>query len=87
MIVELLGQLSSIMGSKEIKFSIERKVKVKDILMMLPEDVKKNLFDEEYNLRPNLLILVNDTDLRLLGEDFEVSDEDKITVIPAFHGG
>jgi molybdopterin converting factor small subunit len=56
---------------------------------MLPPDFKRSLVDPELNdPRPNVIILLNKKEISVLdGLDTEVSDGDRLVLIPVSHGG
>uniref|UniRef100_A0A915JR45 Ubiquitin-related modifier 1 homolog n=1 Tax=Romanomermis culicivorax TaxID=13658 RepID=A0A915JR45_ROMCU len=64
-------------------------------LHLLSQWIKDNLLAERSelfymndNVRPGILVLVNDTDWELLGErEYEINSGDKITYISTLHGG
>lgn len=64
-------------------------------LKCVSEWIKDNLLTERpdlflvnNNVRPGILVLVNDTDWELLGQqDYIVQENDKITFISTLHGG
>jgi molybdopterin converting factor small subunit len=55
----------------------------------LPSDFKRALVDPELNdPRPNVIILLNKKEISVLdGLDTEVSDGDRLVLIPVSHGG
>ncbi|MDJ0270264.1 MAG: MoaD/ThiS family protein [Aigarchaeota archaeon] len=86
--VELLGHLRSTAGSGSIELELGDKVRLNEVLRMLPEELRRHVIDEHGKILPGLLILVNGVDVRTVGKlDIEVGDDDILTLIPAIHGG
>uniref|UniRef100_T1JNE3 Ubiquitin-related modifier 1 homolog n=1 Tax=Strigamia maritima TaxID=126957 RepID=T1JNE3_STRMM len=49
---------------------------------------RPELFMQDNNVRPGILVLVNDTDWQLLGElDYKIEENDQIAFISTLHGG
>ncbi|MCS7373570.1 MAG: ubiquitin-related modifier 1 [archaeon GB-1867-097] len=91
--VIFLGPLRNSIGKDKMIFKFEGKVSVKDLLLKLrgclADDAKKMIFtDTSYNIRPEIIILVNDISLDCLGGlDFKLSDGDVVVFLPTVHGG
>ncbi|KAF1981601.1 ubiquitin related modifier 1 [Aulographum hederae CBS 113979] len=54
----------------------------------LMEDDRKELFIQDDSVRPGILVLINDADWELEGEEkYEVKKGDKIMFVSTLHGG
>ncbi|UCH30992.1 MAG: MoaD/ThiS family protein [Candidatus Bathyarchaeota archaeon] len=68
-------------------------IRVNDVLAKIsssfPQDFNQALIDPElHDPRPNVLILLNNTEINVLnGLKTKIKDGDKIVFIPVFHGG
>ncbi|EXJ62706.1 ubiquitin-like modifier 1 [Cladophialophora yegresii CBS 114405] len=61
---------------------------VKYLCEHLMKDSRKELFVLNGNVRPGILVLINDSDWELEGEDkYELADKDKILFVSTLHGG
>lgn len=88
LIVQLYGQLRTEAQSRFIEVRLGGRKPLKDALSLLPQPIRRHIIDEAGEIKPGLLILVNEADARTVyGYNIEVSDEDKIVVVPMIHGG
>lgn len=86
--VELFGPLRALTCSREVVLKIGGRVRLGDLLKMLPEDVRRYVLDEGGRPQPGVLILVNGADVRYLSWlDTEIGEEDVVALIPSIHGG
>ncbi|KIW71118.1 hypothetical protein PV04_03322 [Phialophora macrospora] len=61
---------------------------VKYLCDHLMKDSRKELFVLNDNVRPGILVLINDSDWELEGEDkYELADKDNILFVSTLHGG
>ncbi|KAF1808282.1 ubiquitin-related modifier 1 [Eremomyces bilateralis CBS 781.70] len=61
---------------------------VKYLCDHLMKDSRKDLFIMEDNVRPGILVLINDSDWELEGEaDYEIQPNDNIMFVSTLHGG
>ncbi|KAL2207490.1 ubiquitin-like modifier 1 [Sarocladium strictum] len=52
------------------------------------KDTRQELFVLDNSLRPGILVLINDADWELEGEDkYEIQDRDNILFVSTLHGG
>ena len=52
------------------------------------KDTRKELFVLNGNIRPGILVLINDADWELEGEDkYELKREDNVLFVSTLHGG
>ena len=87
------GGGSEYLFGNQTKFDI--KLPEKSTLQDLLNYMKKNLLQEREELfyqgdtvRPGILVLVNDTDWEVLGnEEYEVEEGDVVSFISTLHGG
>ncbi|MCQ4335147.1 MAG: MoaD/ThiS family protein [Sulfolobaceae archaeon] len=86
--VRFFGSLSS-GGSKEIDISLGKSsIKLIDVMSFLQEKYRGVNLISNGKLRPDVIILINGKDYRLLGgTDTQLSDLDEISIIPINHGG
>jgi len=55
---------------------------------LLKDRKDEDVFIEDGSIRPGILVLINDTDWELEGEDeYELQDKDLITFTSTLHGG
>jgi len=88
LIVQLYGPLRSATGSGALEVRLGGRRPLRSALSLLPEPVKRQVLDENGEVRPGFLILVNDVDARTLHNfNIDVSDEDRLTILPMIHGG
>ncbi len=88
MIVQLYGHLRTEAGNRLIEVRLVERMPLKAALKLLPETVRRQVLDEGGEIRPGLLILVNDVDARSVYRyEVEVSDDDRIAIVPMIHGG
>lgn len=90
--IRMFGVLKKISGRDSILLSLERELKLKEIIEKVSEEInalKDILLDPELrDPRPNVIILVNGKDASLLdGLETRIKDGDEITLIPVVHGG
>ncbi|KAF6775476.1 hypothetical protein AHF37_05490 [Paragonimus kellicotti] len=66
-------------------------VHLKDLLSWIRENLlqeRPELFLQGNRIRPGILVLINDTDYSLLGEDdYPLCESDKIAFVSSLHGG
>ena len=78
-------------NKKELEVSMGEGTKIKDLIEELKNNyIKENpdLFYIEGGLRPGVLVLINDTDWELEGEEeYLLVSNDKICFISTLHGG
>ncbi|KAJ9612336.1 Ubiquitin- modifier 1 [Cladophialophora chaetospira] len=61
---------------------------VKYLCNHVMKDSRKELFVLNDNVRPGILVLINDSDWELEGEDkYELADKDTILFVSTLHGG
>lgn len=54
----------------------------------LMKDSRKELFIQNSHIRPGILVLINDADWELEGEEkYELKDNDNILFVSTLHGG
>lgn len=88
MIVQLYGQLRAEAQSRFIEVRLGGRKPLREALSLLPQTVRRHIIDETGEIKPGFLILVNETDARSVhGYNVEVSDDDRIVVVPMIHGG
>lgn len=88
MIVQLYGQLRLEAGSRFVEVRLGGKRPLREALKLLPTHLRRHILDENDEIRPGLLILVNDTDARTIHRyELDVSDDDRIVIVPMIHGG
>ena len=82
-IIKFLGGAKKIVGKEQISIKAEN-ISVNEILMML-----RSMFPNSHVLTStNMLIVVNDMELSLLGGlGAKVSNGDIISIVPVVHGG
>ncbi|UCE95257.1 MAG: MoaD/ThiS family protein [Candidatus Bathyarchaeota archaeon] len=91
--IELLGVLKELAGKNEVSLEFQNSVVVRNIVLDLADSFsaqfKEALIDPELNdPRPNVLILLNKTEIGVLdGLDTEVKNHDRLVFIPVSHGG
>ncbi|VDP91736.1 unnamed protein product [Echinostoma caproni] len=66
-------------------------INLQDLLAWLKENLleeRPELFLQGKSIRPGILVLINDTDYSLLGEnDYILQENDRISFISSLHGG
>ncbi|MCS7137701.1 MAG: MoaD/ThiS family protein [Candidatus Caldarchaeum sp.] len=86
--VELLGPLRSAVGVKEITLRVEGRRRLREVIALLDEKIRRHVVDESGAPQPGILVLVNGEDVRYFSWlDTEVDDDDTLTLIPSIHGG
>lgn len=92
--VEFLGGLDAIFGHvREHTVQVEDGSNFRELTQHLVEHLLKDrkdedVFIEDGSIRPGILVLINDTDWELEGEDeYELQDKDLITFTSTLHGG
>jgi len=91
--VELVGILRELAGKKSVSLKFDRLATVGDVITELANrfqpKFKQAMIDPELNdPRPNVLILLNKTEISALnGLDTKIRDGDKLVLIPVSHGG
>lgn len=94
-ILEFSGGAELLVGQvKEHKVELKASEKVwtiRKLLVWIKENLlqqRPELFLQGEQIRPGILVLVNDTDWELLEElDYHIEDGDRITFISTLHGG
>jgi molybdopterin converting factor small subunit len=75
----------------ETEIEIEAGTTIKDVVIQLREKYPKTIgaFDDEGNLRPHIILFLNDTDTRWLedGELTQIKEGDRIGFLLALAGG
>ncbi|MEM3741853.1 MAG: MoaD/ThiS family protein [Nitrososphaerota archaeon] len=88
MIIEFIGPLKKIAGAGRLELTIDREMKLIEILKILPEPIRKRVLESSGKLSPDIIFLVNDVEVKSLGlENIPVKPSDKIVMIPIIHGG
>lgn len=91
--VELVGVLQEIAGKNNVLLEFDGSTVVKDVISKLVNlfslEFKQALIDSELNdPRPNVLVLLNKTEIGVLdGLETRVENGDKLVLIPVSHGG
>jgi len=86
--IEFIGPLKRVAGISELELTIDREKKLLDVLKMLPESVKERILESSGKISPEIIVLVNDLEVRSLGlENMYVKENDRIVLIPIIHGG
>ncbi|MEM0442977.1 MAG: MoaD/ThiS family protein [Candidatus Caldarchaeum sp.] len=86
--VELFGPLRSAAGLRELSLKVEGRLRLREVLGLLDERVRRHVVDDHGNPQPGVLILVNGADVRYMSWlDTEIGDEDVLSLIPSIHGG
>lgn len=91
--VKLLGVLQKLAGKHTVLVKFDSFVAVKDVVFelanSLPSKFKEVLIDPELkDPRPNVLILLNNTEVSVLdGLNTKVENGDKLVLLPVSHGG
>ncbi|CAL8387239.1 unnamed protein product [Boreogadus saida] len=64
---------------------------MKQLLVWIGQNLLKErpeLFVQGDNVRPGILVLINDADWELMGQlDYELQDKDNVVFISTLHGG
>ena len=86
--IVLIASLSQILGFRETKIEIDN-VSIKELGVELIKRSPKfsAIFSDDGSLKPGYLLLVNDTDYRLLGEEYRIRKNDVVAILPVSHGG
>ncbi|MEM0445617.1 MAG: MoaD/ThiS family protein [Nitrososphaerota archaeon] len=88
MIIQLYGHLRTEASKNVHEVKIGGRRRLKEVLELLPEPVRRQVLDDSGSIRPGYLILVNDVDARTVyNYEVEVSDSDRIVIVPMIHGG
>lgn len=86
--VEVFGHLRQALRASSLELKIEGRKRLKEVLEMLPEELKAHVLDEYGAIRPGIMILINDIDVRTVyNYEVLVSDSDRLTLVPMIHGG
>ncbi len=89
-IIELLGQLRSIIGRDRIELKITPQTELREVLRIAREKFPglRDAIDEVGRPLPTYLVFVNGVDSELIGGlNSRVGPGDKITLVPISHGG
>ncbi len=87
-LVKLYGSLRMAARSSEIRFDVSGTITLNELLHMIEGAALKSLNVKDAVKRGKLLILINDTDYRILGGDSaEITNSDIVKLIPVNHGG
>ncbi len=86
--IVLIASLSQILGFRETEIEIDD-ISIRELGVEL---LKRNpefsvIFSDDGSLKPGYLLLVNDTDYRLLGEEYRIKKNDIVAILPVSHGG
>ncbi len=91
--VKLLGVLQKLAGKDKFSLEFDSSTIIEDVIFRLadsmPLEFKKALIDPELNdPRPNVLVLLNNTEISVLnGLKTRAGDGDRVVLIPVSHGG
>lgn len=91
--IELVGVLRRLAGKDTVSLKLDSFTFVKDVIFKLAKSFSREfgqaLVDPELgDPRPNVLILLNGTEIGVLdGLETKVEDNDKLVLIPVSHGG
>ena len=93
--VKFIGPLKSLTGIEKVVVNLNSKKDqtISSLIQALTETYGEKIINRILNskngeLRPNILILKNDVEIRVLdGLKTEIKDEDVITFIPVSHSG
>lgn len=89
-VIELMGQLRSIIGKDYIELEIDSQTGLREVLRMAREKYPglRDAIDEAGRPLPTYLVFVNGVDTELIGGlNSKVGPGDKITLVPISHGG
>ncbi len=91
--IEFVGALRKLAGKDAVSLEFDSFIFVKDVIFKLAnlfsKEFRQALVDPELNdPRPNVLILLNGTEISALeGLETRVENNDKLVLIPVSHGG
>jgi len=75
----------------EIEFKEETNPTISDLVVYVKKHLllgKEELFSQGSSVRPGIIVLVNDTDWELLGQnEYQLQENDSISFISTLHGG
>ena len=86
--VKAYGEISEILGKREVSVPISGEMTILDFLTSLSREYGKRmhnyLFDEKGSLRSHLTVLKNG---RFSSSDMKITDNDELCIIPPVAGG
>ncbi len=90
--ISFLSLLKDRFGAKELNMDLEDESTIKDLFSKLfekyGEDIKKLLIKKTGDLNDQVVIMVNETNIRSLDKfDTKIHNNDKIIFLPAIAGG
>ncbi|CDO52980.1 similar to Saccharomyces cerevisiae YIL008W URM1 Ubiquitin-like protein involved in thiolation of cytoplasmic tRNAs [Geotrichum candidum] len=91
--VEFTGGLESLFNDqKELTLDIAEGSKISDLLLVLKNEYmdkdREELFLQDGIVRPGILVLINDADWELEGEEnYELEPRDNVLFASTLHGG
>ena len=90
--IDLSGGLEGLFGNqKEFVLQLDQQMTLKQLVHHFKDkhlQARPELFLSGDNVRPGILVLVNETDWELCGkENYVIQDRDSISFISTLHGG
>lgn len=90
--ISFLSLLKDMIGAKELNMDLENESTIKDLLSKLfekyGEDVKKLLIKKTGDLNDQVVIMINEKNIRSLDKfDTKIHNNDEIIFLPAIAGG
>jgi molybdopterin converting factor small subunit len=91
--VKLIGDLSGLSKKKSLRIEVHEPAMLNDAIQELikiidKEEFKRAIIDEiTGNINPNIIVLLNGREVKSLGLNTQLKDNDELVFIPAAHGG
>ncbi|KAJ5069574.1 rurm1 protein [Anaeramoeba ignava] len=92
--IEFLGGLDALVEKqKEVKTTLPKEIThLKHLIIWIKENLMKSRQEEfvtnELQIRPGIMVLVNEIDWALLDEEnYEIQQNDRIAFLSSLHGG
>jgi molybdopterin converting factor small subunit len=89
----LIGDLSGLSKKKSLRIKVQEPAMINDAIQELikiinKEEFKRAIIDEiTGNINPNIILLLNGREVKTLGLNTQLRDDDELVFIPAAHGG
>ncbi|MEM3507164.1 MAG: MoaD/ThiS family protein [Candidatus Bathyarchaeia archaeon] len=91
--IKLIGDLSGLSKIKSLRVEVPESAMINDVIQELikivnKEEFKRAVIDEiTGNISPNIIVLLNGREVKTLGLNSQLKDNDELVFIPATHGG
>lgn len=91
--IKLIGDFSGLAQTKSLRIKVKKPAMINDAIQELikivdKKEFKRAILDEVTGeINPNVIILLNGREVKTLGLNIQLKENDELVFIPAAHGG